>query len=201
MPRKTTVRKPGRPRKQPLDIEAEKRKVRDGMKATAERQGTINYKDAEEGLETILSEEKLKQATHAELKELRRMAERLWDKLQIEKEYEEDMEWSYGVQREATPQSEAWDKEHEFLEPKRKNAKQTKNIYTLTDKQKEKKGIALEPTPMELDVDATEAELERVLVEAELLRKQQEDRFHKGRRLTGRQKVDPTAQRKKSFWI
>ena len=171
------------------------------MQATAERLGAINYKEAEEGLETILSEEKLKQATHAELKELRRMAERLWDKLQIEKEYEQDMEWTYGVHREPTPQSEAWDEEHEFLKPKRKNAKQTKNIYTLTDKQKEKKGIALEPTPMQLDVDATEAELEGVLTEAELLRKQQEAGFLKGRRFTGRQKVDQNAPKKKSFWI
>ena len=130
------------------------------------------------------------------------MAAVLWDKLQCEKQYEEDLAWEggYGVNREATPQSEAWDAEHEFLKPKRKNAKQTKNIYTLTDKQKEAKGMALEPTPMEFDVEMTEAELEKVLMEEALLLHQREQQFVKGRRVTGRKKLDPNAQQRSKFW-
>ena len=74
-------------------------------------------------------------------------------------------------------------------------------MNTLTDKQKLKKGMSLEPVPMEFDVDVTEAQLERVLTEAELLRKQQEAGFIKGRRLTGRPKTDPNSPKRKSFWI
>ena len=111
------------------------------------------------------------------------------------------MEWSYGVQREATPQSAAWDKEHEFLEPKRKNAKKTKNIHTLTDKQKLKKGMSLEPVPMEIDIEATEAELTNQLVERAKEELKQQRRFPVGRRVAQREKVDPAKQQKKSFWI
>ena len=77
MPRKIT-RGPGRPRLQPMSGEELRQKALAGMKKSAEAKGQIDYQEAEEGLETILDENKLKNATGAELKELRRMAERLW---------------------------------------------------------------------------------------------------------------------------
>ena len=86
------------------------------------------------------------------------------------------------------------------LKPKRKNAKRTKNIHTLTDKQKLAKGIALEPTPMEFDVEMQEAELKKRLFEEARLNQQRERQFPKGRRLTGRKKVDPEAQQRRNFW-
>ena len=61
------------------------------------------------------------------------------------------------MNRESTRESETWDAEHEFLKTKRKNAKKTKSIDDLTDKQKEQKCIALGPVPMEIDIEATEA--------------------------------------------
>ena len=148
----------------------------------------------------MLSEDKLRQCTKAELKELRRMAERLWDKFEIGKEYKADMEWTYGSKRESTPASEAWDAEHEFLKPKRKNAKKTKSIYDLTDKQKEQKGIALEPMPMEIEIEATEAELEAQLLEQAAAEHVSQGQFLQGRRLSGRRKADPRAAQKKNFW-
>ena len=192
----------GRPKLEPMSGPELRQKALSGMRLSAEAKGHIDYEEAEEGLEIILDENRLKKATAAELKELRRMAERLWDKLQIEKEYEHDQEWEggYGVSREPTPQSEAWEKQHEFLKPKRKNAKKIKNIHTLTDKQKLRKGMSLEPTAMEFDVDATEAQLEKVLMEEAMLRKQREQQYTKGRRITGRKKVDPQAQQRKNFW-
>ena len=200
MKNKQQKRGRGRPKKGPLNLAEERSKVRASIAATAKRLGTINYHETAEALETMLSEDKLKECTHAELKELRRMAERLWDQIEIERQYQEDLEWGYGVKRESTPQSEAWDKEHEFLKPKRKNSKKTKNIHTLTDKQKLKKGMSLEPVAMEMDLDATEAELEAKLMERAKEELMQARQFLVGRRVAQRAKADPT-QQKKSFWI
>ena len=54
------------------------------------------------------------------------MAERLWDKLQIEKEYEQDQQWEggYGVSRESTAHSDAWDAEHEFSQAQAQERKE-----------------------------------------------------------------------------
>jgi len=194
-------RGPGRPRKGCINLAEERARVQSAIQDNAKRLGAINFEEAEEGLDTMLSEDKLKQCTRAELKELRRMAERLWDQFEIEKQYAEDLEWSYGVRREPTPKSIEWDRQHEFLKPKRKNAKKTKTIYDLTDKQKERKGMALEQTPMEFDVEATEAELAAKLVEEAAAKRVEEGHFLKGRRLTGRKKLDPKQPQQKSFWI
>jgi len=190
----------GRPKKGCINLAAEREAVAKGIKANAERLGTINFEETEEGLQTMMSEEKLKACTHAELKELRRMAERLWDKFEIEKQYEQEQEWSYGSMREPTAQSEEWDRQHAFLKPKRKNAKQTKNIYSLTEKEREQKGIALEHMPVEFDIKATEAEAEAKLIEEAAAKRKSEGQFLQGRRLTGRKKSDPTAEQKRSFW-
>ena len=200
MANKPKKRGPCRPKKGCIDLANEKAVVAAGIRANAERLGTINFEEVEDGLQTMLSEDKLRQCTKAELKELRRMAERLWDKFEIGKEYKADMEWTYGSKRESTPALEAWDAEHEFLKPKRKNSKKTKSIYDLTDKQKEQKGIALEPVPMEIDVDATEAELEQKLMEKAAAQRISQGQFLQGRRLSGRRKADPRAAQKKNFW-
>ena len=197
---KSKKRGRGRPKKGCLDLAAERAAVAAGTKANAERLGTIKFEETEEGLQVMLSEDKLRQCTKAELKELRRMAERLWDKFEIGKEYKADMDWTCGSKRESTPALEAWDAEHEFLKPKRKNSKKTKSIYDLTDKQKEQKGIALEPVPMEIDVDATEAELEQKLIEKAAAQRISQGQFLQGRRLSGRRKADPRAAQKKNFW-
>ena len=170
------------------------------MTANAERLGTINFEEVEEGLQTMLSEDKLKQCTKAELKELRRMAERLWDKFEIEKEYEQELEWTYGTRRSDTPASEEWERNHEGLVPKRKNAKKTKTIYDLTDKQKLRKGIELEPVPMEIEIEATEAEVEAELMQQAAAERVNQGQFLQGRRLTGRKKADPKTAQKKNFW-
>ena len=200
MTNKSKKRGRGRPKKGCLDLAAERAAVAAGTKANAERLGTIKFEETEEGLQVMLSEDKLRQCTKAELKELRRMAERLWDKFEIGKEYKADMDWTCGSKHESTPALEAWDAEHEFLKPKRKNSKKTKSIYDLTDKQKEQKGIALEPVPMEIDVDATEAELEQKLIEKAAAQRISQGQFLQGRRLSGRRKADPRAAQKKNFW-
>ena len=128
------------------------------------------------------------------------MAERLWDKFEIVKEDEVGMEWIYGTSRESTTESEVCDAEHVFLKPKRKNSKETKSIYGLTHKQIEQKGIAFEPVPMEIDVEATEAELEAQLMDEAAVERVSEGRFPQGRRLTGRRNVNPSAAQKKSLW-
>ena len=200
MANKSKKRGPGRPRKGCIDLAAERAKVQAGMKANAERLGAIDLEEVEDGLQTMLSEDKLKQCTHAELKELRRMAERLWDKFEIEKEYEQELEWTYGTRRSDTPASEEWDRNHEGITPKRKNAKKVKTIYDLTDKQKLRKGIALEPAVTEIDIEATEAELEAELMEQAAAERLSRGQFLQGRRLTGRKKADPEAAQKKNFW-
>jgi hypothetical protein len=193
----------GRPKSQPKAGLELRKKALEGIRLSAEHHGRIDHTASEEALAIMLDEKQLQKKTKAELKELRRMAERLWDQLQIDKQYQQDLDWEggYGVSREPTSQSEQWDEEHQFLEKKRKNAKKTKNIYTLTDKQKEAKGIALEPVKMELDLDATEAELEKVMMEEAILKRQRELQFPKGRRVVSRPKTDPNAPPKKSFWV
>ena len=193
----------GRPRNQPQSGEALRLKAQASLKASAERRGEIAFDETQEGLELMLDEKRLKNCTKSELKELRRMAERLWDKFQVEKEYAEEQKWqSFGVRQEAvTPEEIAWEKEHEFLKPKRKNAKKTKNIDTLTDKQKLKKGISLEKVPMEFDVDAKEAELNDKLMEEAKDAQTEERKFLKGRRVERRPQRDPSAPPKKNFWI
>ena len=57
-----------------------------------------------------------------------------------------------------------------------------------------------EPVKMELDLDATEAQLEKVMMEEAILKRQRELQFPKGRRVVSRPKTDPSAPPKKSFW-
>ena len=92
MTNKPKKRGRGRPKKGCLDLAAECASVAAGIKANADRLVNINFEEVEDGLQTMLFEEKLKLCTKAELKELRRMAERLWYKFEIEKEYAADME-------------------------------------------------------------------------------------------------------------
>jgi len=208
MPRKIADKKPGpgRPRNTPKSAVELRLKALEDMRKTAEAKGRIDYEEAEQGLELMLDEKKLKQATAAELKELRRMAERLYDKLQIEKEYEAEQAWEggYGVNRAATPEGymtpEEWEAEMEFLKPKRANAKKIKNIHTLTDKQKLDRGLSLEPVLMEFDLEATEAEIEERLMKEAKAQQEREALLPKGRRLTGRKRIDTEAQRRNNFW-
>lgn len=200
--KKKAKRGPGRPRKGCIDLAAERAKVQQAMQDNIKRLGTINFQEAEEDLQTMMSEKKLKECTRAELKELRRMAERLWDQFEIEKQYAEEQEWTYGTNRhEASPMSEEWDRNHEDITPKRKNAKRPKTITQLTDKQKVSKGISLEPVAMEFDVDAVEKELTSKLMEKASVKRVEDRQFLKGRRLTGRQKLDPSKPQRKSFWV
>ena len=177
------------------------------MKTSSEARGRINYEAAEDGLQIILDEKRLKKATATELKQLRRMAEELYDKLQIEKEYEADQAWEggYGVYRGEAPEgymtAEDWEAEHQFLKPKRKNAKKIKNIHTLTDKQKLDRGLALEPVPMEFDLESLEAELEDRLMKEAKAQQEREALLPKGRRLTGRKKIEPGSDKRQKFWI
>ncbi len=197
---KVTKAKRGRPPNKPKSGEELRQIAIERMKATAERKGQINFSETEESLLTMLDEKQLKSKTSAELKELRRFAEHLWDKFQIEKEVAEAEQWEGGYGVSTEEQQKKWDEEHAFLKPKRKNAKQTKNIFTLTDKQKLAKGIALEPVKTELDLDLTEAELEDVMMQEAILKHQRELQFPKGRRVVSRPKTDPSAPPKKSFW-
>ena len=209
MPRKKTEKKrgPGRPRNTPKSADELRAKTLESMKRTAEAKGRIDYEAAEQGLDLMLNEKKLKQATATELKQLRRMAEELYDKLQIEKEYEADQAWEggYGVYRgeasEGYMDAATWDEEHEFLKPKRKNAKKIKNIHTLTDKQKVDRGLALEPVPMEFNLESLEAELEERLMKEAKAQQEREALFPQGRRLTGRKKIEPGSDKRQKFWI
>lgn len=201
-------KKRGRPFKQKIFSAAELRQQAEKFrKQSQERIGSINYEQVEEGLELMLNEEKLKECTKAELKELRRMAERLWDRFQIEKEYEADQAWEggYGVCREPVEgmmSEDEWSKQHEFLKPKRKNAKQTHSIYSLPEHKKAERGLATEPVRMEFDIEATEKQIEEALMAEAMARHQQEEQFFtKGRRLSGRNRIDPNAPARKSHWI
>jgi len=195
----------GRPKSKPVSPQQLIERAQAGIKATAKRYGQINYEEAEDKLSLMMSEDRLKECTFAEMRELRRMAEHLWDKFQCEKEFQADQEWmnGYGIQRkeaeDLTEEERAWIDEHAFLKPQRKNAKKTKNVFTLTDKQKERKGLALEPTQMEFDIAETEAELEQKLMQAAINHKQSDANELKGRRVQGRSKSEPWNQ--KSFWV
>ena len=63
------------------------------MKNSQERLGAMDYEKGEEGLLKVFKADKKNSLPDAELKELRRMAERLWEKLEMEKALEEGKEW------------------------------------------------------------------------------------------------------------
>ena len=92
MANKPKKRGQGRPKKGCLDLAAERASLSAGIRANDERLGTINFEEIEEGLQIMLSDDKIKQCTKADLKKLRRMADSLWDKFEKEKEYVADME-------------------------------------------------------------------------------------------------------------
>ena len=201
---KATKRKRGRPPgKKYFSADELREKSNAFMRKSQERLGNIDFKEAEEGLTKILKADEKNPPSAAELKELRRMASRLWDQLQIEKQYEEEQQWQegYGVRRDPDGIPEVWTPEG-LMKKERKNAKKPKNIDTLTDKQKISKGISLEPVSMEIDIDTTEAELERRLMEEAVVQKQFDDRrFLKGRRVRGDQQIGTKPTVKKDFWI
>ena len=68
------------------------------MKKSQERLGAMDYEKAEEGLLKVFKADKKNSLQDAELKELRRMAERLWEKLEMEKALEEGKEWMASEQ-------------------------------------------------------------------------------------------------------
>lgn len=150
-----------------------------------EHRAEVKFEEAGEALETILEDGKLELCNKFEIKALRRMAEALYDQYEADKHYKEDLTIGYGVFRDkdvnqVTP--EEWEEYHAFLKKKRKNAKQTHNIYNLPESQRESKGLVNEPIRIELDIEATEKEIEERLFEAEKLKREQERQFLKGRR-------------------
>jgi len=198
---KATKAKRGRPPNKPKSGEELRQLAIQRMNATAERRGQLNLSETEESLLTMLDEKQMKSKTSVELKELRRIAEHLWDKFQIEKEVAEAEQWEAGYGVNTEEQQKRWEEEHAFLKPKRANAKKTKTIYDLTDKQKVAKGIALEPVKMELEPELTEAQLEQAMMNEAILKRQREQQFPKGRRVASRPKADTKAPPKKSFWV
>ena len=108
---KATKRKRGRPPgKKYFSAEELRQKSNAFMRKSQERLGKINFEEAEEGLSKILKADEKSPPPAAELKELRRMAERLYDQLQIEKQYEEEQQWEegYGVRRDPDGIPEVW---------------------------------------------------------------------------------------------
>ena len=210
MPNKstTTKKKRGRPANQRYFSADELRtKSVERISKTAEAKGTISNEEALDCVRTILTPQELEKQTAGELKELRRMAERLWEQLQIDLEAEADQEWElgYGVYKDRAPDgfldAAAWIEEHAFLEKTRKNAHKPKHIFNLTEKQKLRKGLELEPTQAStLDIKAIEEQIEAQHLEDAIEQKKKELPCLKGRRVVKRDRIDPENQQKKSFW-
>jgi len=198
-------RGPGRPKTVPLSPEVLRQKAFEGMRKSAEARGEINYQETEEALLTMLDPKELKKQTKAELNELRKMAEMLWDKFQIEKEVSEAGD-SYGVARELTPQEQAaqdeWDKNHEFLKPKRKNAKKTHNIYSLPEHKREAYGLSSEPVKTTIDLDETEQQFNDRVMEEGIKEMEVTKQAMRGKRVGRRDTPKPQSQtQQRSFWV
>ena len=104
MPRKTTANKPGRPRRQPLDIEVERHKVREGMRKTAKRQLGIEDVDINEFREQVHGVTSKHKFTRAEMDELRRRMDVLYTEFvteQHERQAEEERELNAKLKQEA----------------------------------------------------------------------------------------------------
>jgi len=89
MPNKstTTKKKRGRPASQKYFSASELRmKTVDSISKTAEVKRTVSNDDALDCVRTILTPEELDKQTSGELKELRRLAEKIWDQLQCDLE-------------------------------------------------------------------------------------------------------------------
>ena len=202
MPAKSKLdRRPGRPKNEPMSAYELRQRAQANIKDSAERRGQINFSETAEDLRLMLDTKRMEELTRSEIKELRRKAEQLWDKFEIERQYAEELERTFGVRNDPPPEIVAeWEQQHAFLKPKRKNAKKLHNIYDLPENKREAKGLASAPTPMEFDVDATEAELEDKLMDAAIEQRKQDRQFLKGRRITGRAKANPANDLKKRFW-
>ena len=210
MPNKstTTKKKRGRPANQKYFSASELRtKTVDSISKTAGVKGTVSNDDALDCVRTILTPEELDKQTSVELKELHRLAEKIWDQLQCDLEAEADAEWEmgYGVYKDRAPDgfldAAAWEEEHAFLGKTRKNAHKPKNIFNLTEKQKLRKGLELEPTHAStLDIKAIEEQIEAQHLEDAIEEKKKELPCLKGRRVIKRDRIDPEKQQKKSFW-
>ena len=210
MPNKSTPakKKRGRPANQKYFSANELRtKSVERISKTAEAKGTVSNDEALDCVRTILTPEELNKQTTGELKELRRLAEKIWDQLQMDLEHDADQEWElgYGVYKDRAPDgfldAAAWEEEHAFLGKTRKNAHKPKNIFNLTEKQKLRKGLELEPTEAStLDIKAIEQEIEAQHLEDAIEEKKAELPILKGRRVVQRDPINTEKQRKKSFW-
>ena len=111
----------------------------------------------------------------------------------------------YGVYKDRTPDgfldAAAWEEEHAFLGKTRKNAHKPKNIFNLTEKQKLRKGLELEPKQAStLDIKAIEEQIEAQHLEDAIEEKKAELPILKGRRIAQRDPINTENQKKKSFW-
>ncbi len=198
---KNKRRGPGRPKTVPMSPQVLRQKAFEGMRKSAEARGEINYQATEEALLTMLDPKELKKQTKEELKDLRKMAEMLWDRFQIEKEVSEAGD-SYGVCRELTPEEQAaqdeWDANHEFLKPKRVNAKKTHNIYSLPEHKREAYGLASEPVKTTIDLDETEQEAHNRVMEEGIKELEASKQARKGKRVGRRDAPKP---QRKSYWV
>jgi len=195
-------RGPGRPKSEPISPALLRERALKGITRSAEARGEVNFQETEEGLMTMLSPQELKKQTKEELQDLRKMAEMLWDKFQIEKEILE-AQGNYGVYVEdPTPAQiaakEEWDANHAFLKPKRKNAKQTHNIYSLPEHKREAYGIVSEPIKTTIDLDETEEQAHNRVMEAGIEEMKLESRKMKGKRV---KKRDTPKPQPKTFWV
>lgn len=202
--------KVGRPRTKPESPAALVAKARTEILATQERKRTFDYLQAEDTIAQMMDEQELKTLQSKDIQELKRQAEILWELLQAE-QWEQEQH-SYGI--EVTDEEfldapavsgqmsrKEWMEAHAHLKPKRKNARKTKSIYDIKEKDHDKFGITAEITEA-TDLDALEKDIEDRMMDEVIAERAEQRKLNPlvGRRVRERM-VPERKQPVKSFWI
>jgi len=203
----------GRPKHQPKHAQVLQAEAQQKIREAQERRGQINIEDAEDTVALMMDSKAVARLESKDVKELRRQAEVLWELLEAEKYERELHEVPYKLVQtddefldapaaQGQMSRKEWLEAHEHLKPKRKNAKQTKNIETIKDKDFEKYGLTKVKIDETTDLDALEREAEVRMMEEEIAKRKEQRTLQPrvGKRLRPPEPSRPKYQ-PKNFWI
>lgn len=210
---KPQQRKRGRPKQQPMSAS----QLREQLKVNRERSATdkskLDLSETEDTIALMMDEEELLRIRQCDIKELKRHAKVLWERLECE-QWEAERKQSHIDDSHLSDEEfldaptvggqmtrRQWLEEHKPTLPQRKNAKKPKSITDIKPEKYKELGLATSKQE-QADLNAMEKALETQMIEQAIKDKQEQRRFAPplGKRLRGGQQLPPRPERK-SYWI
>ena len=203
----------GRPKRKPMSATELRAKALINRARSVADRAELDPVEAEDTIARMMDENGLKRMRESDIKELRRQAKALWEKLERET-WQHEQVCSHPNDSHLTDEEfldaptiagqmtrREWLEEHKPTLPKRKNARKPKSIADIKPQKFEQYGLIAELDPGQ-DLDAMERELEIKLMEQAIKDREEERKFSPplGKRMREAQRESPCPSCQ-NFWI